>query len=182
MAEALRVLRNVGIVATGVTQPCNFRADELMYARAVLRAEKEVNGIKHTYYFLHADGESARVPCPIMVQDRQAGDCVVSIASGSKADEPFWDTIYGGGDVQQMADYFISADGAKGRLVELARAGGPVVFHGHSQTLYSNGAETGFEALKAVVRRVNQHLAGTVQWMNMTELVEHVIAAEGTAA
>jgi hypothetical protein len=176
MVEALRVLRSVGIIATGITQPCNFRGDEDLYARSVLAATKEVNGIGRTYYFLHADGDSPCVPSPVMIADEETGDCVVSVTSGSKADEPFWDTIYGDGDVREMADYFVSEDGASGRLVDLAQSGGPVVFHGHAQTLYSNGTQRGFEALQEVVRRINKHLGDSVQWMNMTELVEHAMA------
>jgi len=181
MAGALRILRNVGITATGITQPCNFRGDEQVYARSVLGALKDVNGISRTFYFLHADGQSPRVPCPLSIADAERDEYVVSVTSGSRADEPFWDTIYGAGEVDEMVEYFVTKDGTGGRLVELCRSGGPVVFHGHSTTLYSNGTEKGFAALKEVVRRVDEHLGDAVQWMNMTELADWAIdEAEGS--
>jgi len=176
MAEAVRVLHNVGIRATGITQPCNFRGDEGVYARSVLGALKEVHGITRTFYFLHADGESPQVPCPLSIADADRDEYVVSVTSGSRADEPFWDSIYGAGDEAEMAEYFVTKDGTGGRLVELARSGGPVVFHGHSTTLFSNGTEKGFRALQEVVRRVDEHLGDAVQWMNMTELADWAIA------
>ena len=55
MAKGLEVLRNVGIVAPGITQPCNFPGDEALYARAVLEAVKRVHGGTHTFYFLNTE-------------------------------------------------------------------------------------------------------------------------------
>lgn len=185
MAEGLRILRNVGIVAAGVTQPCSFSGDENVYARAVLEAEKQVNGIRHTFYFLNCDPTSAPVPSPVMIADRDHDEFVVSVVSASRADEPFWATIYGDGDTAEMADYYISKDGIRGRFIDLLQAGGPIVFHAHSQTLYSNGTEKGFLALQEVARRVRAHIGDRVQWMKIGEFAEHTIqqwqAADGPA-
>jgi hypothetical protein len=74
-----------------------------------------------------------------------------------------------------MADYYISRDGAKGRFVDLLRSGGPIVFHAHSQTLYSNGTEKGFMALQEVVRRVGEHIGDRVEWMKIGEFADRVI-------
>ncbi len=178
MARALQTLQNVGIPATGVTQPCNFRGDEDLFAMAVLRSIKQVTGASRTFYFLHAYGDRPAVPSPLMIADSDADEYVLSVVSGSRADEPFWDTIYGGGDVDEMSDYFISRDGTTGRLVELAASGEPVVFHGHAQTLFSNGTEKGFQSLQEVVRRVNEHLLDRVEWMTMSELVDWAVARE----
>ena len=175
MAEGLRILKNVGIVAPGITQPCSFGGDEMLYARAVLEAEKRVNGIRHTFYFLNTDDASTPVPSPVMIADRERDEFVVSVVSASKADEPFWATIYGGGDISEMADYYLSEDGRTGRFADLLAAGGPIVFHAHSQTLYSNGAEKGFAALQEVVRRVSEHIGDRVQWMRISEFAEHTI-------
>jgi len=175
MAEGLRVLKNVGIVARGITQPCSFSGDEHLYARAVLEAEKRVNGIRHTFYFLNTDAESTPVPSPVMIADEDRDEFVVSVVSASTADEPFWASIYGDGDIPAMADYYISEDGTKGRFLDLLQAGGPIVFHAHSQTLYSNGAEKGFMALQEVVRRVGEHIGDRVEWMKIGEFAERVI-------
>ena len=173
MAGAARVLKNVGIIATGITQPCNYRGDQALYARAVLRAMKEVNGIRRTFYFIDTDGESLPVPCKVMIGGARADDLVVSVVSGIRADEPFWKSLYGdAGDVDEMAEYFISPDGAGGRLVDLLNSGGPVVFHAHGQTLFSNGTERGFRALQVVVERINAHLGGRVCWMTTRDVAE----------
>ena len=170
MAGAIEVLQNVGIRPTGITQPCNFRGDESRYARAVLRAMTEAAGVRHTFYFLHAEAEATPVPCRVMIDDAEHDQSVVSIVSGIRPDEPFWQSLYGEGDIDEMAEYFISADGRSGRLVDLANSGGPVVFHAHGQTLFSNGTRKGFESLKIVVTRVNKHLADRVTWMTLQEL------------
>ncbi|MGD0112105.1 MAG: hypothetical protein ABSD48_09585 [Armatimonadota bacterium] len=175
MAEGLRILKSVGIVARGITQPCSFSGDEHLYARAVLEAEKRVNGIRHTFYFLNTDADSAPVPSPVMIADEDRDEFVVSVVSASMADEPFWTSIYGGGEIPTMADYYISRDGAKGRFVDLLRSGGPIVFHAHSQTLYSNGTEKGFMALQEVVRRVGEHIGDRVEWMKIGEFADRVI-------
>jgi hypothetical protein len=178
MAEGLRVLKNVGIMAHGVTQPCNFGGDEALYARAVLAAVKRVHGVSRAFYFLTTDGDSLPVRSPVVISDAARGEYVVSVASGVRGDEPFWASLYGGGDVVEMAEYFISADGQRGRLVDLLRSGGPVIFHCHGQTIFSNGSERGFQSLQLVIERVNRHLGPRVQWMNMREFVEHTIAAK----
>ncbi|HOI55900.1 MAG TPA: hypothetical protein PLP01_11670 [Phycisphaerae bacterium] len=177
MAEALRVLKRVGIEAPGITQPCNFRGDEDLYARAVLAAEKEVNGISRTFYFLHCDGESHSVASTVKLADPASGDYVVSVVSAIRPDEPFWQSLYGDGDVEEMADYFITADGSRGRFIDLAATGSALVFHGHSQTLFSNGTEKGFQSLQLVVSRVEKHLGDRVRWVTAREFCEEVIAA-----
>lgn len=171
MAGALRVLRKVGLRPTGITQPCYFRGDKDMYSRAVLRAMKEACGIKRTFFFLDCDATSLPVPSRVMIDDRAAGESVVSIWSGIRADEPFWASLYGdAGEREEMAEYFISADGTKGRLVDLVASGGPAVFHCHGQTLFSNGEERGFESLKLVVERVNRHLGERAEWSTMQQV------------
>ncbi|MBN2584787.1 MAG: hypothetical protein JXL80_17115 [Planctomycetes bacterium] len=176
MAAALDVLKRVGIEASGITQPCNFRGDEDMYARAVLAAEKKVNGITRTFYFLHADGESPAVASSLRLANLAADEYVVSMVSAVRPDEPFWQSLYGEGDVEEMADYFITADGRSGRFIDLLATDSALVFHGHSQTLFSNGTEKGFQSLQLVVSRVEEHLGDRVEWMTAQEFCEHVIA------
>lgn len=172
MIGALEVLKNVGIRATGITQPCYFRGDKDMYGRAILRALGQAHGIRRTFFFLDCDPTALPVPSRVMIDDRERGESVVSLVSGIRADEPFWKSLYGEGDPEEMAEYFISADGTSGRLVDLAAAGGPVVFHAHGQTLFSNGAELGFQSLQLVVARVAEHLGDRVRWMTACEVAD----------
>lgn len=176
LAEALRILKNAGITATGVTQPCSRRGDEMVLARAVLAAMKRVCGVGRTFYFLHADGQSLPAPSKVMIGGADSDEWVVSIVSGVRADEPFWASLYGAGDVEEMAEYFISADGRTGRLVDLLNAGGPVVFHAHSQTLYSNGTQKGFRSLQLVADRINRHLGRRVRWATCSDVAAWTVS------
>ena len=176
MAEALRILVKVGIRPTGITQPCSFRGPEDLYARAVLKAMKKACGISRTFYFLNADGVTNPINSPVMIADAARGEYVVSATSAVRADEPFWESLYGGGDVPKMADYFISEDGKSGRFIDLLSTGSPLIFHAHGQTLFSNGAQRGFQSLQLVVQRVEKHLSGRVRWMKMMEFAEERIS------
>lgn len=70
------------------------------------------------------------------------------------------------------ADYYISADGQTGKIVEIARAGEPYcVFYTHWQGLNpANGC--GWDAFTQVVRRVNQHLREQVAWMRPSQYID----------
>ncbi len=173
MAGALRVLQKVGLRPTGITQPGYFPGDRDLYARAVLRAMKEACGIKRTFFFLDCEATALPAPSRVMVDDQAAGESVVSIWSGIRADEPFWASLYGdAGDPLTMAEYFIAADGRSGRLVDLVASGGPAVFHAHGQTLFSNGTRRGFDSLKIVVDRVNRHLGDRIEWSTVQQVAE----------
>ena len=95
---------------------------------------------------------------------------VVSLVSASRADEPFWNALYGEGDIMEMADYYITPDGKNGRLIELANNGCPLVFHAHGQTLYANGTEKGFLSLQEAVRRMGAFLGDKIEWLKASEL------------
>jgi len=175
MAEGLQILRNVGIIATGMTQPGYFKGDFAIYARAVLEAEKRINGISRTYYFNDTEGENFKVQSKVVIADPAKNEYVVSIASGSKGDEPFWHTLYGEGDPKKLADYYITEDGKEGRFIDLLSTDSPLVFHVHGQTLYSNGSEIGFHSLQEVVQRMHRHLRERIVWMKISDYAEWVI-------
>ena len=177
MAEGLKVLQRVGLRPAGITQPCSFKGDEDLYARAVLRAMKSACGVTRTFYFLHCEAEAKAVQSPVKIADRLRGEYVVSVVSAIRADEPFWESLYGGGDVEKMAEYFISADGKSGRFIDLLSTNSPIIFHSHGQTLFSNGAEKGFQSLQLVVQRVEKHLAGRVRWVKIGQFAAERIAA-----
>jgi hypothetical protein len=70
------------------------------------------------------------------------------------------------------ADYYITANGESGRIVEKIRAGAPrCVLYGHWQGL--NPAQgVGWEAFQQVVRRVQKHYADRVTWMRPSALTD----------
>ncbi len=170
--KALQVLKNVGIIAPGITQCNDFKGDFGVYSRAVLAAEKKVNNISHTFYFNDCEPNKTKTGSKVKIDDKDKDESVVSIVSEIKADEPFWYALYGEGDPMKLADYFISADGKSGRFIDLLNAGSPIVFHAHGQTLYSNGAEIGFKSLQEVIRRTKKYIGDKVVWMKVSEFAE----------
>lgn len=73
------------------------------------------------------------------------------------------------------ADYYISADGQSGRIVDLVRAGAPYcIFFTHWQGLNpTNGS--GWEAFTQVIQRVQRHLSDQVTWMRPSEYTESLL-------
>jgi hypothetical protein len=70
------------------------------------------------------------------------------------------------------ADYYITADGASGRIVEKVRAGAPrCVLYGHWQGV-NPVKGVGWEAFKQVVHRVQKHYADRVVWMRPSALTD----------
>ena len=70
------------------------------------------------------------------------------------------------------ADFYITADGKAGRLVEKIRAGAPrCVFCGHWQGM--NPAKgVGWTAFKQVIARLQEHYADRVVWMRPSAITE----------
>jgi hypothetical protein len=73
------------------------------------------------------------------------------------------------------ADYFITADGQAGRIVDLVREGAPyVLFYAHWQGLNpANGV--GWQAFTQVVGRVQRYLGEQVEWLRPSELTERLM-------
>jgi hypothetical protein len=74
------------------------------------------------------------------------------------------------------ADYYISADGQAGRIVDLVRAGAPyVLFYAHWQGLNpANGV--GWEAFTRVVGRVQRYLGEQVEWLRPSEMTDRMMS------
>src|SRR5579883_358973 len=87
---AMQILGEAGLPYHGLTQPCSYHGDESMYARAILAAEKKVNGRKVTHNFLHVDNVAPLVPPRVTYLDPAAGEAVVSIWAAT--DDYIWNT------------------------------------------------------------------------------------------
>ena len=74
------------------------------------------------------------------------------------------------------ADYYITADGQSGRLVELVRAQVPYcLFFTHWQGLNPvNGV--GWDAFTQVIRRVQRYLGGQVEWMRPSQYTDSLLS------
>lgn len=178
ITHALRILRNVGIIANGVTSPCNFGMEiEGIYARAVLEAEKRVNGITLTWYFLHVEptriGRQASLIKPrLMYLEEKKKEAVISIISGSRdylgrqfKDEVNW-------DMAKLADKWITLDGDGGRLVELFKNRACIIFHTHWYNVYDED-KFGLRVLNEVISRLKRNFGKKIIWMKCSEIARY---------
>jgi len=176
IARALELLRQAGIVATGVTSPWSFGIEvENDYAAAVSDAFNSVLGKKDSWYFLHIRCDEANVRPVVAFSE---GDRrVVSIPAttcdafgetlGSRRADDAW--------IQHMADYYLAADGSSGVVLDALERGTQPVILTHWQALFSNGRRTGLTALRLVAERINQHLSDRVVWTNFTDLMNKTL-------
>lgn len=179
-AAAMRILKDAGLPNHGLTQPCTYYGDESMYARAILGAEKRVNGRKVTHNLLHIDSVGRSVPPRITHLDPEAGEAVVSVWAATG------DYIWGAMErdnprsklpPEAIADFYITEDGKEGRLAELMQGSGPMILITHWQSLYSNGSRLGLQTYREVVRRIQALWSGQVAWRKLSELTEQLLAA-----
>lgn len=176
ITRALQILRDARLEPNGVTSPGAFGYTiEGDYARAVLEAEKGVNGRKVAWYFLHTEEASKVVMPRLMYLDRWKGEAVVSAVSCN--DDWIWETMkpevrstWKEELIANYADKYVSADGRSGRLVEVLNAGSYVAFHTHWNSLFSNGARIGMKVMREVFRRINALLGDRIQWMKFSDV------------
>ncbi len=183
IAQALKVLKDVGIVASGVTSPCDFgREVEGLYAKAVLEAEKLVNGLSLTWYFLHVEPCKARVTPRLMHLDWGLGEAVVSVISCSRDYLGKSELERASGDPSKLADRWLTADGSGGRLAELYRGKSYLVFHTHWYNVYGSGDRLGLKALREVVSRVSRVMGSGVVWMKCSEVARYFATSKAFKA
>jgi len=188
IAYALQVLKNIGIVANGITCPCDFGKEvEGILAKAVLEAEKIVNNISLTWYFLHVQprriGWSGSSVNPrLMYLNEENREAVVSIISGSPEyiNQKTIDSI--GPDPDRLADQWLTADGEKGRLAELLRNKAYIVFHIHWYNCHGREDKVGFSTLKKLASRIKKVWENKVIWMKCSELTRYFAASKAWKA
>lgn len=179
-AAAMQILGEAGLPNHGLTQPCDYHGDEAMYARAILAAEKRVNGRSVTHNFLYVDAVAPAVPPRITHLDTTNGEAVVSI--WATTNDYIWGTQEQGQREQGMtpealADRYLTADGQSGRLATLLAGGGPLVLVTHWQSLYSNGTRLGLRTYREIAARVAACWGGRVAWRKLSEITSHFLAA-----
>lgn len=179
MRYALTILKNVGLPCEGITTPGGFggRARPQL-AEAAFEACRDVFRTEIPHYFrdLFASGEKSVAP---IVQNATGLDgddprCVVHILGCTGDWTGGWNCVTPTG-----ADAFISADGSRGRMVEVIRRGEPAIIVCHWTGIYWNGLEIGFEIFREVVKRLHaafDHL----HWMKLSEIARYWAARELT--
>jgi len=145
IAYALRILKDVGIDANGVTSPWDFGVDvEEEYRISILNAQKEVYGRGQTWYFLHMRTDDTIFHSRVFHPTGRKDEWVVSIVS--QCGDFIWETM----DRMDTDDDYVRSivDRYMERFSELIEAGIPVVFHTHWQSLFSNGRRTGLRSAR----------------------------------
>ncbi len=175
IAAALRILRNVGIAAEGVTSPGAFgRKDLEAYGAATLWAQKEVNKNPTPFFFCEVyDSKDDPLPYPKLYSlDREKGECCAGIIGGTGD----WFAGWEGNNREAIGhpDQCITEDLRGGRVPELIAAGCPAIMVSHWPGFYFQGEEIGFSIFKTVVGRVNQ--LPNILWMKNSEIAHYWIA------
>ncbi|MCC6442657.1 MAG: hypothetical protein IT210_04255 [Armatimonadetes bacterium] len=177
ITHALQILKDAGVIATGVTSPWVFGIEvEPEYVAAIAAARKAVYEDNFSWYFLHMlhDRPDARP----WVASREGGSAVVSIPS--TLNDFFWPTIDSPRTdrayIESAADLYLTADGRKGKIREVLDAGGWPVILSHWQSLFSNGLETGLAILDEAGHRIDRALAGEVEWKSCLEMACMVVS------
>jgi hypothetical protein len=181
IALALRILKNVGLPANGVTSPWSTGStNEQTYAEAIARAQWRVHRRKFTWYFLHCfDPSGMRWPW-ITWQDEATGQKVVTVPSGTG--DFFWPTQgqpnrrAARQAASRAADACLSRDGKSGAVRELFDRGVPIAILTHWQSLFSDGRAAGLMALERVLKRIAKTFGEQVQWTTCSQLARMSLA------
>jgi hypothetical protein len=175
LAFALRILKNAGLPAAGVTSPWNTGScREREYAEAVGRAFWQVHRRKFSFYSLHSVHKGVEGRPTLVWRDKTLGLAVVHVPW--TIGDFFWglQTPRSKAGTREFlraaADRLLTADGRRGRIRELADAVAPVVICTHWQSLFCDGRASGLLAFETVLRRLRSLGEGAVKWMKCSEL------------
>lgn len=178
LAFALRILKNAGLTCEGITTPGGFGTRVLPeLSQATLESCRDVFKAEIPHYFRHLFTDDRSVAPRVEYASGLDGDdprCVVSIIGCTGDWFGGWDGLTRG-----TVDQFITADGRSGRMVEVIGRGEPAVMVGHWPGFYFNGEKVGFNILKEVVRRLDEHF-DNLTWMKLAELARYWAARELT--
>jgi hypothetical protein len=178
MSYALSAIKNAGLTANGVTTPGGFGNKVLpQLSQAATQACRDVfrTEIPHYFRHLYTDHRSV-VPRVEFASGLNGADprCVVSIIGCTGDWFGGWDGLEAG-----SVDQFITADLAKGRMVEVFDRGEPAVMVCRWPGIYFNGREHGFNVLKEIHRRIHARYDDLL-WMNLSEIARYWTAKELT--
>ena len=179
MAYALGILKNVGLPCEGVTTPGGFGGKARpQLAQASAQAVRSVFGAEIPHYFrdCFSDGDKSVAPLVQNVTNLQGAtpECVVHIQGCTGDWTGGWDCTEPGG-----VDKFITEDLQRGRVVDIIQRGEPALMLAHWTGIYFNGAETGFNIFREVVRRLHARFDHLI-WMKLSEVARYWAAKELT--
>jgi hypothetical protein len=167
IAEGMRMLKNVGIEAGGLTICWTYPKEKNdVLGEATLRAAEKVFGLKFVMVFNDMGDK------PALIYRRGDGAAAVSIRP-SIGDFSFAEHSSGKmteKDVKLDADKYITEDGAGGAFVEQIKKGECLIFITHVQVLYGCGTESGFKVFEIAIERLNRHYGDKLEWMTGAEI------------
>jgi hypothetical protein len=179
LGYALRLLKNAGLPAEGVTTPGGFggRARPAL-AQGTLMACREVYGVDVAHYFrdLFTAPDKSVAPLVQYAAGLESDDprCVVHVIGCTGDWLGNWDGL---GEVS--VDKFITEDLQRGRMTQVIAKEEPAIVVTHWAGPYTNGEERGFTALQEVVRRLHARYDNLV-WMKNSEIARYWAARECT--
>ncbi|MBU0716149.1 MAG: hypothetical protein KJ964_12405 [Verrucomicrobia bacterium] len=180
LSLAFRILRNVGLTATGVTSPWDTGIhNEPDYAEAIGRAYYRVFRRKFTWYFLHCLGEKPPRRPWISWRNRRQGLTVVSVPALTS--DPFWGTVtaptqaLARRNALQGVDRMITRNGRQGRLRELFDSGYPLILLTHWQNLFAEGRSAGLDGLEELFIRIERIFGDRVEWVTLSDLARSAV-------
>lgn len=179
LAHALGILKEAGLPCEGVTTPGGFGNKALpQLAQAALQSVRDVFGAEIPHYFrhLHSEGTESVAPRVEYATGLDGPDprCVVSIIGCTGDWTGGWDNTEPVG-----ADAFITADGRRGRMVDVISRGEPALALAHWTGIWWNGQELGFQVWQEVVRRLHARFDHLL-WMKLSEVARYWAARELT--
>ena len=179
---AFTILKNVGLMATGITSPWVSGIDvEKKYAQALAEAQWKTFERKLTWYFLHMTGWGKPRLCSVEYEVPEHGQVVVSVPAN--ANDIFWSMEKPTRTerlkfINEGIDRVVSADGRSGRIRELIDAGAPVVLLTHWQSLYTQGTALGLDGLCALAERIRKVFGNSLEWVSCSELARRYVSSK----
>ena len=177
ITRAVEIVRDAGFRVRGVTSPWDFGSKvEDAYARAVSDAVFSATGSDKAWYFLHCIRD--KVDTRPWIALEEGNRCVVTIPVTTR--DHIWYTLESADTsdefISSVADGYITADGKSGEIPTVIANGGYPIFLTHWQSLMSNGSCIGIKVLELVLQRVHEHFSDTVEWMDLEQIMDMVIA------
>ncbi len=176
---AFTILKNVGLMATGITSPWVSGIDvEKKYAQALAEAQWKTFERKLTWYFLQMTGWGKPRQCSVEYEALERGQVVVSVPAN--AEDIFWSMERPTREerlrfINDGIDRVVSADGRSGRIRELIESGNPVVLLTHWQSLYTQGTALGLDGLCALAERIQKVFGNSLEWVSCSELARRSV-------
>ncbi|MCS6860703.1 MAG: hypothetical protein NZT92_10335 [Abditibacteriales bacterium] len=162
LVRALELLKAAGIDANGFTSPWVFGIkSEPEYMVSMVEAQRQVYGRDSSWYFLHMLWSQPTSRPWVAYQDERGR--LVSIPANVR--DLWWETID-----DAHADPKDIARRLYEQTLQVVEAGGLPVVLTHWQSLFSNGAPNGLQALDEFGRLIAQD--GRFAWQRCSEIAE----------